>query len=228
MAGKGALCASLRYCEVRVCLDLKLLVKNDNKSINEKGKQQAEPEAEASADEGLSDEEGAPEAPAAAPTRRQPARKNRKPVEFLRGIWGPKELKGDDQAVDKLLWYPARIVTLNIRHSGQESPAYSSSSSSSSSDESSSNSFARSFTMLASKISISSSAVARVTFLISLESGTSRGSENLPPTFFSRSPRDEAASSHGVDQSVIVVGAKRGEIDGRTASSSCRASNAAS
>tara|TARA_B100000795_G_scaffold208164_1_gene161650 strand:+ start:310 stop:609 length:300 start_codon:yes stop_codon:yes gene_type:complete len=71
--------------------------------------EQAEPEAEASADEGLSDEEGAPEAPAAAPTRRQPARKNRKPVEFLRGIWGPKELKGDDQAVDKLLWYPARI-----------------------------------------------------------------------------------------------------------------------
>ena len=25
---------------------------------------------------------------------------------FLRGIWGPKELKGDDKAVDMLLWYP--------------------------------------------------------------------------------------------------------------------------
>ena len=38
---------------------------------------------------------------------------------------------------------------------------------------------------------------------------SSRGSENLPPTFFSRSPRDEAASSHGVDQSVIVVGSRK-------------------
>ena len=38
---------------------------------------------------------------------------------------------------------------------------------------------------------------------------SSRGFENLPPTFFSRSPRDEAASSHGVDQSVIVVGSRK-------------------